>query len=150
MAVAFAIVACMLWLPARTTIDSPQILSTGAPNRHQFSYETKTFGVLGYLTRRTSRVNRILPSPTQSGPREFVRNEWAWGRLAGTTLLTIATGSLYIYAARWFTRRKPLIGACDECGYSLEGLTSTTCPECGAAIHRTPPAEASHRVPTAD
>ncbi len=35
--------------------------------------------------------------------------------------------------AQWGARRR-LTDRCDECGYDLQGIDSTQCPECGAAI----------------
>lgn len=38
-------------------------------------------------------------------------------------------------AVSWYTRPKRISDACcPSCGYALEGLTSTTCPECGTTI----------------
>ncbi|MGE3107886.1 MAG: hypothetical protein AB7G11_06320 [Phycisphaerales bacterium] len=34
----------------------------------------------------------------------------------------------------FFSRHKRIPGQCDECGYSLAGLHSGTCPECGASF----------------
>ncbi len=36
--------------------------------------------------------------------------------------------SIWIWIAN---RKRRLVGCCTSCGYSLEGLTGTSCPECG-------------------
>lgn len=46
----------------------------------------------------------------------------------GTFGLVVVTG------VWWFRMRRPEIGTCIHCRYSLEGLTDNTCPECGVTI----------------
>lgn len=45
-----------------------------------------------------------------------------------------AIGVLVVTCAWWIRMRRLQAGCCSSCGYSLEGLTATTCPECGTTI----------------
>ena len=47
---------------------------------------------------------------------------------------SILLGLLIGLIARFFTRNKPRPLKCGKCGYSLVGLTSGKCPECGCEV----------------
>lgn len=48
-------------------------------------------------------------------------------------VLAFGAGPLIWIAKRW--RQRPTgAGICGQCGYDLRGVTSGTCPECGAAV----------------
>lgn len=42
-----------------------------------------------------------------------------------------AVGLIAVTGLWWFRMRSPVVGTCVHCHYSLEGLTTETCPECG-------------------
>lgn len=45
-----------------------------------------------------------------------------------------AAGLIAVTGVWWFRTKRPTLGCCQSCGYSLEGLTMSTCPECGSTI----------------
>lgn len=51
-------------------------------------------------------------------------------------LLPAVVGFAAVMLCAWQTgamyRREMLVGCCESCGYSLEGLDSSVCPECGS------------------
>ncbi len=52
---------------------------------------------------------------------------------------SILLGLLFALVATKCTRNKPDPLQCDKCGYSLVGLTSDKCPECGHTVSSTAP-----------
>lgn len=72
------------------------------------------------------------------------RVEYAWTRenVAGREIVRILNGAsseVVVLTAAWsFMRRcvRNLMGRCRRCGYRLEGLEASKCPECGASIAR--------------
>lgn len=57
-----------------------------------------------------------------------------WPRLALLALALWAALELSAWGWRWAVRRRRRgQGRCARCGYSLRGVSSSTCPECGAA-----------------
>lgn len=48
-----------------------------------------------------------------------------------SVLMLIASGLVWLLALRGWVLRSRRSSLCLSCGYSLEGLTTTTCPECG-------------------
>jgi hypothetical protein len=83
-----------------------------------------------------------VPLPGDSAPAP--RWDIHYGRLLASILLYLVpiwfVYGLYPRARRYLRRRR---GCCGECAYSLKGLNTTTCPECGhvneAMKARTPP-----------
>lgn len=43
-----------------------------------------------------------------------------------------ALGLIAVTGVWWFRKRKPEVGSCVHCRYSLEGLATTICPECSS------------------
>lgn len=79
----------------------------------------------------------------------FVRSDPGWADRATSmgTLLSplfvwgpsLLLGLLIAVIARSLTRNKPDSLPCGKCGYSLVGLTSDKCPECGHTVRSTAP-----------
>ena len=51
-----------------------------------------------------------------------------------SVLMLIASGFAWLLALRCWVLRSRRSSLCMSCGYSLEGITTSTCPECGATI----------------
>ncbi len=94
----------------------------------------------GFVDSRYYGVNIALPG--ESDPEG--RWDISYGRLLASILLYLVpiwfAFGLYPRARCYLRRRR---GCCGECAYSLKGLNTTTCPECGhvneATKARTPP-----------
>jgi len=87
----------------------------------------------GQYHERMTTFALIVGSVGQGGPRLTVWSGWAL--TAGWLLALLAApvaGVLFIQAHR-AARRVPA-GCCPGCGYSLEGLRSDVCPECGTEV----------------
>ena len=72
----------------------------------------------------------LIPLPGDSDPAP--RWDISYGRLLASILLYLGpiwlVYGLYPSVRRYLRRRR---GCCGECAYSLKGLNTTTCPECG-------------------
>jgi hypothetical protein len=118
--------------------------------------ENRRFGLLNYVTLEFTDYASWAVRQDPTFDDNFIVDasgyEYVWhGPALGITILASIIAVPLLLGARrgvlmlWVPR-----GFCEYCGYNLRGITSDRCPECGAAIHRTPPAEASRRVSTAD
>ncbi len=56
--------------------------------------------------------------------------------VCGSLLLSPFAAMIFFAGRRRLRERRQIAGHCDACGYSLKGLTSERCPECGEAISR--------------
>jgi hypothetical protein len=76
-----------------------------------------------------------------------------WRPDIGPTLLGQLVGAgLGVVYALLFAEPVPLVGQCPRCGYSLRGLSTMRCPECGTpfANNRSVEVESSESKDTAD
>jgi hypothetical protein len=77
---------------------------------------------------RMYHIAVALPGESDPAPRWDI----LYGRLLASILLYLVpiwfAFGLYPRARRYLRRRR---GCCGECAYSLKGLNTTTCPECG-------------------
>jgi len=69
--------------------------------------------------------------PTDKFFASNLRGSFLLNRVAVVVLIIGFTGRLGLVVYRYRRRRQ---GDCDICGYSLRGITSTQCPECGSII----------------
>ena len=75
----------------------------------------------------------------------------AWGAIGGVVVFNLGwllAGALFIWPAAWSLRqlrcarlreRRRREGRCGACGYSLHGIATARCPECGAPTHSAEP-----------
>jgi hypothetical protein len=82
----------------------------------------------GFVDSRSYGVHIALPGESDPAGRWDI----SYGRLLASILLYLVpiwfVYGLYPRARRYLRRRR---GCCGECAYSLKGLNTTTCPECG-------------------
>jgi hypothetical protein len=107
---------------SKTQLDWLQEVSVGFPIR---VVVRRTSGYIDSLGNW-----REMPLPGDSDPAP--RWDISYGRLLASILLYLVpiwfVYGLYPRARRYLRRRR---GCCGECAYSLKGLNTTTCPECG-------------------
>ena len=130
----------------------------GSRNRHQLilettvrteetRYEVDRGGIycgflIGTRARGTPHLATLLFAPTPTAWFPWVL--WSSGRLEfAVPFWLISIFGLVCASAAWRRMMRPRPGCCSQCGYSLAGLESELCPECGTASQ----AEASAEPP---
>lgn len=59
-----------------------------------------------------------------------------WGVDIPLWIAVLAIGLILVFFVVRRATRQPASSSCPDCGYSLEGLLSEVCPECGGAVKR--------------
>lgn len=107
---------------SKTQLDWLLEVSVGFPIR------VVVYRTSGYIDSLGNWREMPLPGESDPAPRWDIH----YGRLLASILLYLVpiwfAFGLYPRARRYLRRRR---GCCGECAYSLKGLNTTTCPECG-------------------
>lgn len=129
------VVLAMLWAPSehswRTASPTPP---QGAPNAAAgaavpvpLGVERRAFGLLRYaIWTRTD-----VPAGAPPAPESTTSLDWRWPPFLATLFLSAVSAGVAIIVYRRLMTIGVVPGYCRNCAYSLAGLESGRCPECG-------------------
>jgi hypothetical protein len=104
-------------------------------SRHGFDYEKSWSAKLNRF-RSMGFSNSLLAFEDEDSYFDPPVGWWATVKyrygLVHSSLVLVPSVALVVWI--WYLQRAARPGRCTDCGYSLEGLATTTCPECGATI----------------
>lgn len=144
---------CFIGIPV--SIFTPQLLIMESTGESKVRWIAEIKLVNCQLSIRVSDVYHMYAKPASNirfAPRKYVHTDAEWWSLPTASYGRSPSASMQVVTRRmvrvplvysvfllggvawWIWRRnrcRTLAGHCSNCNYSLDGLESTTCPECG-------------------
>lgn len=117
----FGIDRGMIWLSRTPECRSCWGSKPAESSRKVFSYPAQNELTMDFFDMRRGLGGKLVIGSTAG--TEYVYSASLW---IPSTMLLCAAALIW-----WPVRKRQKSGLCSSCGYSLEGLTISVCPECG-------------------